>query len=243
MFGTIFYNPLYNALILILDHIPGGNVAVATIILTCLVKLILFPISKNAAKTQIKMKILEPEIAKIREQYSKDPQALAQKTMDFYKKNDLNPFAGFFLLLIQLPIILALASIFYRGGLPAVNVSLLYSFVHNPTSVNTIFLGMDVAKSSLVLGILAGLSQFFQIRLTMPAMPSKPAGSGAQSFGNDFAQSMNLQMRYVMPVIIFIICLKISGAVAIYWITGSLFMICQELYFRRTVKKGFVPVK
>jgi len=54
---------------------------------------------------------------------------------------------------------------------------------------------------------------------------------------------MNLQMRYVMPVIIFIICLKISGAVAIYWITGSLFMICQELYFRRTVKKGFVPVK
>ncbi len=237
MFNTLFYNPLYNALVFIIDIIPGGDVGLATIALTCIVKFILFPLSKQATKTQLLMKKYEPEMKKIQEQYKSNREELARKTLEFYKTNGINPFASFFLVLIQLPIILALAFVFYKGGLPVINTDILYSFVSVPVSVNTNFLGLfDITKTSLILSILTGIAQFVQIRLSVPALEKKD-DKKEQTFGEDFARSMNVQMRYVMPVFMFIVCLNVSGAVALYWITGSIFMILQELYLRRTVKK------
>ena len=238
MFNFFFYNPLYNALILIINHIPGGDIGLATVILTCLVKIVLFPISKNATKTQLKMKAFEPELAKIKEEYGQNREEFAKKTLEFYKKNELNPFASFFLILIQLPIIIALAWIFYRGGLPKVDTSILYSFVAVPTVLHTMFLGViDVANRSFLLSVLAGLAQFIQIQLSLPKL--KPRDPNKQnSFSDDLAHSMNMQMKYVMPIFMFIVSFSVSGAVALYWITGSVFTIGQELYFRRTIKKG-----
>ncbi len=239
MFHTLFYNPIYNLLVFVINHIPGGDVGLATIIVTCLVKIILFPLSKKAAKTQMVMKALEPDLAKIKEEYGDKREEFAKKTFEFYKKNDINPFASFFLLLIQLPIIIALAIIFYRGGLPVIDVSILYSFIPNPSTVNTIFLGLiDVSKRSIVLSVFAGVAQFIQIRLSVPVYKKPEIKSDKKpSFQDDLAHSMNVQMRYVMPVFMFIVSLSVSGAVALYWITGSLFMIGQELYLRKTIKK------
>jgi YidC/Oxa1 family membrane protein insertase len=241
IFHTLFYNPLYNSLVLLVDLIPGGDVGLATILLTCLVKFILFPLSKQATKTQLLMKQLEPEIKKIREKYEKNKEELARQTLDFYRKNNLNPFASFFLVLIQLPIILALAFVFYRGGLPHINTELLYSFISAPTLINTNFLGLfDITKTSLILSILTGIAQFIQIRLSVPAYEKPAVVEGkTPSFSDDLAKSMNVQMRYVMPIFMFIVCLNVSGAVALYWITGSIFMIAQELYLRKTIKKDF----
>ena len=239
MFSTLFYNPIYNLLVLVIDKIPGGDVGLATIIVTCIVKVILFPLSKQATKTQLKMKLLEPEIQKIKEQYGKNREEFGRKTLEFYRKNELNPFASFFLILIQLPVIIALAYIFISGGLPSIKSELLYSFVTVPTVVSTMFLGLvDVSSRSFILSVLAGLAQFIQIRLSVPAY-KKPeqVSSGTPSFSDDLARSMNVQMRYVMPVFMFLVCLSVSGAVALYWITGSVFTIGQELYFRRTIKR------
>ena len=63
MYHTLFYDPLYNLLVFLIDLIPGGDIGFAAILLTCLVKIVLFPLSKQATKTQIKMKLLEPELA------------------------------------------------------------------------------------------------------------------------------------------------------------------------------------
>lgn len=243
LFNGLFYNPLYNALVFLIDIIPGGDVGFATIALTCIVKFILFPLSKQATKTQLLMKQLEPEMKVLREKYEKNREELARKTLEFYKQNNLNPFASFFLVLIQLPIILALAFVFYKGGLLVINTEILYSFVQVPTIVNTNFLQyFDITKTSLILSVLTGIAQFIQIRLSVPALEKKEEGK-AQSFGDDFARSMNMQMRYIMPVFMFIVCLNVSGAVALYWITGSIFMIAQELYLRKTVKSKFVVQK
>ncbi|MBU3668962.1 MAG: membrane protein insertase YidC [Candidatus Taylorbacteria bacterium] len=241
MFSTLFYNPLYNALVFLIDVIPGGDVGIATIVLTCIVKLVLFPLSKQATKTQLLMKKLEPEMKKLREKYEGNREQLALKTLEFYKENNLNPFASFFLILIQLPIILALAFVFLRGGLPVINTEILYSFINVPYVVNTNFLGLvDITKVSLILGVLTGLAQFVQIRLSVPALEKKDVNASKNpSFGEDFQRSMNVQMRYVMPIFMFIVCLNVSGAVALYWITGSIFMIAQELYIRKTVKSKF----
>jgi membrane protein insertase Oxa1/YidC/SpoIIIJ len=110
----------------------------------------------------------------------------------------------------------------------------LYSFVPKPDVINTIFLGLiDVSKKSIILGVLAGISQFISVRLSIP--PHVPT-SDKPSFKDDLAKSMNMQMRYIMPVFVFFISLGVSGAVSLYWITSNIFTIGQELYFRKTVK-------
>ena len=66
LWNTAFYTPLYNALFFIVSLIPGGDIGLAIVILTLIVKLALFPLSKKSITSQVKMKQLEPEIKKIK---------------------------------------------------------------------------------------------------------------------------------------------------------------------------------
>ena len=232
-FSDFFYNPLYNVLVFIINHVPGADLGLSVVIFTCVVKFVLIPLSKSSVKTQIKMKELEPEMNKLKEQYpNKEEQA--KKLLEFYQKNNLNPLSGFFLLLIQLPIIFSLAGIFYRSGLPHINPDILYSFIPNPQTVNVMFLGfLDITKKNIWLSLVVGITQFVQIRYSVPA--HKPSGkSGAQ---DDFARSMNVQMRYTMPAIVFVISFSLTSAISLYWITSNIFAIAQEVYFRKTIRK------
>ncbi|MCR4311267.1 MAG: YidC/Oxa1 family membrane protein insertase, partial [Candidatus Taylorbacteria bacterium] len=93
------------------------------------------------------------------------------------------------------------------------------------------FLGLiDIAKGSLILALLVAGSQYFQVRFAMPVV--KPATAGA-SFKDDFARTLNLQMRYFLPALVGVIAYNIAGAVSLYWITSNLFAIGQEIYVRR----------
>ena len=233
-FSTVFYNPLYNGLVFIINHTPGFDLGLAVIIFTCIVKFILIPLSKSSVKTQLKMKALEPELNKLKAQYANNKEEQARKLMEFYKINNLNPFSGVLLLLIQMPIIFSLAGIFYTSGLPHINAGVLYSFIPNPETINVLFLGfLDVTKINIWLSIIVGVTQFIQIRYSVPAF--KPTGQGGKQ--EDFAKSMNVQMRYTMPAIVFLISFSLTSAISLYWITSNLFAIAQEVYFRKTIKK------
>jgi YidC/Oxa1 family membrane protein insertase len=238
MFKALFYKPLYNALAYLTDIIPGHHLVLAIIILTLIVKFILFPLSKKAVITQMKIKLLEPELKEINEKFKGDRQVLAQKTMEIYKKNQLNPFSTLLLVIIQLPIFISLAIMFSRNALATVDASLLYSFVHVPEYINQVFLTIfNTSEKSIVLGAIAGILQFVQIRLTLPAY-KKPEADAKPNFKDDLARSMNTQMRYVMPVIVFVASLGFKAAMSVYWIVSTIFTISQELYFRKTIKKN-----
>jgi YidC/Oxa1 family membrane protein insertase len=233
LFHLFIYDPLYNGLIFLISILPHKDVGVAVILFTALVKLVLFPLSKSSLVTQIKLRTLEPEIKSLREKYKDKKEEQARKLMEFYRNNKINPFSSFFLAILQIPIILALYFIFFSGGLPNVNPELLYSFIKAPTDINMDFLGLiDIAKASAILGAIAGITQFLQAKLSVPPIKKKTDGS-KNSFSEDFTNSMNIQMKYVLPIIIFLFSLKVSGAVALYWITGNLFTIGQELYLRK----------
>ncbi len=237
IFATIFYNPLYNGLIYLIGHLPNGDIGIAVILFTCIVKFILFPLSKSSVVTQLKMKALEPELQKIKDKNKGNKEEEARQTLEFYRANKLNPFAGVLLMLIQLPIIIALAFIFYRGGLPTVHLDILYSFIKVPAVISMYFFGtVNIAVNSIVLSVIAGVSQFFQVQYSVPKY-KKPEGQTEPNFKDDLARSMNTQMRYVLPAMVFFFSLGISGAVALYWITSNLFTIAQEVYFRQTIKK------
>lgn len=215
--------------------LPWLDLGLAIVVFTILVKLILFPLSQKQIKTQIKIKEIEPKINEIKEKYL-DKQERAVKTMELYKSEKINPFAGFLPILIQIPIIFALYFIFLRSGFPEINSEILYSFVKAPLDVNMMFLGLlDVSQKSVILAVLAGISQYFQAKLASPITKKTEKGG----LGEDFARSMSIQMRYVFPVMIFFIAYTISAAVAIYWTTSNIFMIGQELYVKRfTVPKN-----
>jgi YidC/Oxa1 family membrane protein insertase len=238
LFHTLCYNPLYNGLVAMLAIFPWMDAGVAVIIFTILVKLALFPISKKAVRTQLLMKEIQKDIEEIKKKAAGNRQEEAQKTMALYKEKGINPFSGVFLMLIQLPIIFALYFIFLKGGLPAIDTSLLYSFVHAPGAVNMHFLGfLDITKTSLVVAILAAATQFFQIRLAMPVTPPK-GKIGEGSFKDELARSMSVQMKYVLPVFVLIGAYNLPAVVGIYWTTSNLFAIGQELYMRKVYKKS-----
>ena len=245
MFATfwhaVFFDPIYNALIFILDHVPGGDVGLAIVFLTIGIKLILLPLSLSAAKTQRAMRLLEPELTKIKEKHKDDREKLARATMDAYATAGVRPFASIFLIFIQLPIIFALYLAVSQGGgvpFPDINVTLLYSFVPVPDAVAMLFLGIvDMAGRSLPLALLAGLTQFVHTRLALPALPPKKKDT-APNFKDDFAHSMQLQMRYVLPIVITVVAYTISAAIALYFVVSNLMAIATELIVRRNGGRG-----
>ena len=204
---------------------------IAVILLTILVKIILFPLSQKSIESQAAMGLLAPELNKIKTNgASKEEQA--RLTFELYKKYKTNPFSGCLLVLIQIPIIFALYYVFFKG-IDFQN-GLLYSFIDVPEKMNMLFLGLiDISQKSFVLAILAGVSQYFQAYfMPQPASSAASAGSFAESFG----KSMHMQMKYIFPVFIFVILytdflgVSLSGAVALYWITNNIFSIGQQIY-------------
>ena len=238
IFYTLFYQPLYNGLIFLIGHVPWIDAGVAVILFTCLVKLIIFPLSKKAVVAQMEMKAIEPDVAALKNKYKDNREELARQTMQLYRTRKINPFSSIVVLLVQFPIIIGLYWVFYKGGLPKVATDVLYSFVSTPEHINMLFLGLiDISKKSLGLAILAAVTQYFQIRYSMPALPPKVA-SDTPSFKDDFARSMQVQMKYGMPVIVFIAAYNFSAVIALYWVTSNLFAIGQELYVRKHIKKS-----
>lgn len=240
LYHLLVYNPLYNGLIFLMDKLPWIDAGLAVVVFTILVKLILFPLSKKAVSTQLKMKKIEPELAALKEQYKNDKQTYAVKTMELYKQNEINPFASIILLFIQLPIIIALYRIFIYG-FKTVNTTILYHSVAVPAHISTHFLGLiDITGKSLWLALAAGITSYIQIRYSMPLQPKVPPKENMtkeEQFRHDLSRTMGMQMRFMLPVLAFFVSWTISAAIAIYWITSNLFTIGQELVIRRTLKK------
>ncbi len=235
IWNTVLYGPLLNALAFFISIIPGGDVGLAVIILTLVVKIALFPLSQRSIENQKKMTLLAPELKKIKEGGgSKEEQA--KLTFELYKKYKTNPFSGCLLVLIQIPIIFALYYVF-RNGLNFEG-SHLYSFIKMPTDMNLHFLGLiDLGKKSIVLAILAGISQFLQAYFMPKPAPSTGSSGG---FQESFQKSMHVQMKYVFPFIVAFIAYSVSGAIALYWVTSNIFAVGQQIYSKRKSSKTLV---
>lgn len=231
IFFTIFYRPLYNALVFSIGAVPGANLGLAIILLTLVVRGVLLPFSHKSVVSQAKMRALAPGLEDIKEKYKDDKQEQARKTMELYKEHGINPFSGCIVVLLQLPFLFALYYVFSKG-LHSLNADILYSFVHLPVMINMSFLGIVLSQKSVLLAAIAAIAQYFQIKLSVPPTPPQKEGV-APSFKDDFARSFSGQMKYMLPIIVFGVSYSISAAVALYWATSNLFSICHELYVKR----------
>ncbi|NBV76904.1 membrane protein insertase YidC [bacterium] len=221
------YVPLYNALIGIVDWMPFHDMGFAIIALTIVVRLVLYPLSKRAIASQQKMKEVAPAIEEVKKKFKDDLKAQNEAIFKLYREKGVNPFSGLLLLLIQIPILLALYWIFALAGLPTVDTTLLYSFVHAPESIHMQFLGViDLGGKSMVLAVLVALSQALYTRLAMG--PRTKQIIEKSSFSEDMAASFDLQARYALPVLFGVFSYYVAAAAPLYWLTGNCFMIAQE---------------
>lgn len=226
-FYHAFYQPLVNILAVVLNIIPNHDLGFAIIAMTILVRAILTPFTHKALFTQQKVRELEPHIAKIKEDFKDKKEEQARKIMELYRQHGINPFSGFLMLFIQLPLLIALYWVFSKDLNQITND--LYSFVLFPDKVNIMFLGiLDLTRRSVVLAFAAGFTQYIQGWLAIP-----PKTNQIESQEPSMATMMQTQMRYVFPVMIVIIGFQFSAALSLYWTVMNIFAIIHEWWIRR----------
>lgn len=232
LWTTFFYKPLYNALIFLVSVVPFNDIAISVVLLTIIVKSILYPLTKKSLKSQIGLQKVQKEVEEIKST-TEDKQEQAKKTFELYKKYGVNPFSGCIVILIQFPIIIALYYVFWKGFNG--DTGLLYSFVKYPESLHTLFLGfIDMTKPNIIIGIIAAITQFLQLHLSQSITKTeKPK----DSMGN-MSYMMQQQMKYVVPFMILLVSFKLPSAVALYWIVGNIIAILQERYIRKGLVKA-----
>lgn len=247
MLRTILLNPLFNALLLLYALLPGHDFGVAIIILTLLIRLLMWPLVKKQLHHTKIMREIQPQIAEIRKKAKGDRQKESLQMMELFKEKEISPFGAMGLALLQLPILIALFFVLRHIIEPAKVAEIAYPFVanlgpvkeilSNPGNFHPHFLGLiDMAKPSLTLALLAGVTQFWQARQLAPQNTTKTTP----------AARMGFNMTLFLPLLTVYFASRFPSALALYWATSSLVAaIQQQLVLREDVNwaRRLLPAK
>jgi len=229
LFNEVIYRPLFNGLIFLYNVLPGHDFGIAIIVLTVIIRIILYPLNQKAIKSQKEMQLIQPKVKEVQQKYKNNKEEQGKALMDLYKEHKINPASGCLPILVQLPILWGLFSVL-RAGLNPEKLTQLYSFVARREIINNTFLGiLDLSQKSIILAILAGIAQFIQSKMLMPKT------SASQS--SDFSSVMNKQMVYFFPVFTVFIAASLPAGLGLYWVATTVFGIVQQ-YFVLKKKNG-----
>jgi YidC/Oxa1 family membrane protein insertase len=237
LFHELLYRPLFNLLVWLYQTVAFEDLGVAIILVTMIVRLILVPLYQKSIKSQREISLIQPELKEIREKYKDDKEKQTQEMMALYQRHKINPLSGIFVLLIQLPILIALyrvtLNIFNSDTYPA-----FYGFVSEPGAINEVAFGFLAVNTSgnLIMAILVALGQFIQTRLIMTRVKnSKPTKKDGESKSDqeEIAEMVNKQMMIVMPLMIGFFAFSLPVGLSIYWITSTVFTVAQEFLLVR----------
>ncbi len=230
LFDEILYKPLFNGLVFLYSSVALGDLGLAIIFLTVLIRIILFPLFHESLRHQRLTQELQPHIKKIQETHKKNKEAQTKAILELFAHHKANPLTPIILILIQLPILFVLFKIF-NGGINEESLSFLYSFVSRPETINHTLLGLvDLSRTSFSIVILATAAQYLQSILSVPKF--KPGVNLTQ------AEKIVHSMVYVGPVITAVVLISLPAALGLYWLTTTVFSIFQQLIINRTFSHG-----
>lgn len=204
----------------VLNKLHGvfGSYGLAIIVLTILVKLILWPLTAQATRSQKKMQSLQGPMSKLREKHKGNSQKLNQEMMKFYKEHKVNPFAGCWPILIQIPIFLGMFWML-RSAAELYGQSFLWA---NDLSEQD-HVAQVQGFSLNVLPILMVITQWFQMKLNPMQMGPELSD----------AQRINAKMMRFMPFMFLIFLYFFSSALVLYWTVQNLMTILQTLITKK----------
>jgi YidC/Oxa1 family membrane protein insertase len=232
LYKTVLYEPLLNLLIFLYDTIAVQDLGLAIIFVTILIRILLFPLFQKSARHQAVMQRLQPKLKKVQEDHKHDKERQAQAMMAVYREHDINPFSGFGLLLIQLPVLITLYHIFQDSLQPGFLVG-LYAFVQTPQSIEPYLLGLiHLGRPSILMVGLAALAQYFQAHLALP-----PTEKGKELSN---AEKTARKMVFIAPIITLVFFYALPAAISLYWLVASFFSVIQQIFINRQLAHGTV---
>lgn len=212
-----------------------GNLGLALIVFTILIRSVLFPLTYSSLKVTHKMRELQPELKKLQKKHGKDKQALQAAQMELYKRYNVNPLAGCLPQIVQIVVLIFL----YR---------VLVNFLGQPEidgiAIDPYFLGLDLSQKdpTYVLPVLAGVTQLFLSFMIAPGaeqpdvVPNTSKSKKIQKENEkeenfaEMAASMQQQMLFIMPVMTGFIALNFPAGLGLYWVCTTIFSIGQQWY-------------
>ncbi len=226
----IIINP-FITILLFLYKILGGNVVLAIILLTVMVRVITIPLTQRQQRSAKAMQQLQPELKRLQEKYKNDRERLAQAQWELYRQYGVNPLASCLPLLVQFPIIIALyrAIVITLAATPLQLLDLserlwvpsLSTVV--PMQNRFLWLNLTSPDPLYILPILVVVSTWLQQKLLMPSTPTNE-GENKQA---DQAAQISRQMMMIMPIMFGIFALSFASGLSIYFIASNLIGIAQ----------------
>lgn len=239
-FGSLYIltKPMY--LLLNLFNKFTKNFGVAILLLTILVKLILYPSTKKSFISMAKMRQIQPEMMRLQERYKNDKLTFSLKMQELYKNNNISPFSGILILFIQIPIFFALYKVFtvtiemrqapFFGYLKDLSVM-------DPTSIFNLFglLPFQVKAGLGLLPCLMALTMWMQQK-----MNDKMNSSANNQQSGEFAKSMTSSMKW-MPIIMLVMFSSLPSGLILYWVYNNIITMIQQYLINRKISK--MPTK
>jgi YidC/Oxa1 family membrane protein insertase len=193
-----------NSLYSLTKQVGLPSYGIAIILMTIIIKLILYPLTVKQMKSMKKMQLLQPKLKEIQEKHKGDPQKAQTETLELYKKAGTNPFTGCLPLLIQMPIFIAL-------------FNTLKHFTFTEGSQFLWLTSLHDKDPYYILPVIAGLSQFVQQKLSTTNM-------------QDPTQRM---MLMIMPVFFVWIASNVPAGLALYWVVFNLMGAIQQFFINK----------
>lgn len=237
IFDAILIAPLVNALFFLYGIIPGHDFGVAIILFTVIIRLVLWPLANKQLHSQKKMQALQGDIAKIKTKAGGDKQKESAMLMELYKEKEVSPFSACLPALLQFPILIAMFIVFQRatGDLGAIS-DILYTPVKNLTYIQQILNGqipfnstlfgiLPMTKPSAILAVLAGITQYFQVKMITPRKQKTDS--------KDPQAQMTAMMNYTFPALTVFIAWTLPAALPLYWVATNVVSILQQWLIMR----------
>jgi len=229
--GDIWYliigNPVLNVLIA-LSHLLSGSFGLAIIVLTIIVRLISWPLTKRQLNSSKVMQDMQPKIQELQKKYGKNQQKLQQEMMKLYKEAGVNPLGCLWPMLVQFPIWIALYQAIMRAlaTTPENLLDLahrLYSWdiVNQAIPLSSKFLWLDLGQPDpyWILAIIVGGTMWVQQKMTQA-----PAVDPRQ-------QSTSRMMLLMMPLMFGFLTLMFPSGLALYWAVSNIIGIITQYFF------------
>ncbi|OIK13851.1 OxaA precursor [Bacillus sp. MUM 116] len=189
-------------------HLLGGSYGLSLIVVTILVRLVILPLMIKQTRSSKAMQALQPQLQELRKKYSskdqKTQQKLQQETMALFQQNGVNPMAGCFPLIIQMPVLIG----FY------------HAISRTSEIAQDSFLWFDLGHKDpyYILPIVAGITTFIQQKMMMA--------------GTENQNPQMAMMVWMMPIMIVIFAFNFPAALSLYWVVGNIFMIVQTYFIK-----------
>lgn len=234
-FRTFVTEPFLNFLIFVASFLPDHNLGIAIIVLTLLVKLVLFFPTQHAMEGQKKMQLLQPKLEVLKKQYAGDSTRLHEETMKLWKEHKVNPLQSCLPMVIQFPILIGLFYVIQDGVHLEISRHLLYPMYQDlPWTFGTRFLWLDLTKPEwYVFPLMLTVLQYCQMKLSFHQARKKAEKDGKAQTASKEQDMQQKVMLYALPVMVGAFAFQFPAAVSLYWGISTLFGIGQQMVVNR----------